>query len=238
VRGLPLAAVFRYNPYYWEGLVTVWFATGNIHKRNELAAILAPYIAGLEIKIPGEAGIAFEPDENGGSFSENAFIKARELYRLAAARGAAAPVIADDSGLCVDALGGRPGIYSARYGCGGTPGGARLNDRERNALLLTELGGRAERKARFVCAMVLLYGGDRLFLAQETCEGEIVKNADAARGSGGFGYDPLLLIPGLGRTVAELTEDEKNSISHRAKAGKVIAGILRDYDRTEHRIRT
>jgi XTP/dITP diphosphohydrolase len=203
--------------------VTVWFATGNIHKRNELAAILAPCIPGLEIKIPREAGMVFEPDEKGGDFSENALIKARELYRLAAEKGMAAPVIADDSGLCVDALGGRPGIYSARYG---GSGGAKLNDAERNALLLAELGGSADRKARFVCAMVLLYGEDRFFLAQETCEGEIVKNIDAARGGRGFGYDPILFIPGLGRTVAELPEEEKNRISHRGKAGRVIAGIL------------
>jgi XTP/dITP diphosphohydrolase len=209
--------------------MTVWFATGNIHKRNELAAILAPCIPGLEIKIPREAGMVFDPDENGGAFSENALIKARAFYRLAVENGMTAPVIADDSGLCVDALGGRPGVYSARYGCMGqygSEGGKKLRDTERNALLLSELGGNANRKARFVCAMVLLYDEDRFFLAQETCEGEIVKDINAARGAGGFGYDPILYIPALGRTVAELSEEEKTRISHRGKAGRVISSML------------
>jgi XTP/dITP diphosphohydrolase len=206
--------------------MTVWFATGNIHKRNELAAILARDIPGVDLKLPAEAGMAFAPDENGNAFSENALIKARALYRLAAESGVAAPVIADDSGLCVDALGGRPGIHSARYGSSGQYGGTKLSDAERNALLLTELGGSADRKARFVCAMVLLYSEDRFFLAQETCEGEIVQDISAARGNGGFGYDPILFIPRLGCTVAELPEAEKNRLSHRGRAGKAIARIL------------
>ncbi|MDR2485929.1 MAG: non-canonical purine NTP pyrophosphatase, partial [Treponema sp.] len=123
--------------------MTIWFATGNPHKKAELAAILS----GHSIKIPGDAGItAFEPEENGATFLENSLIKARALYRLVKQ-----PVIADDSGLCVDALGGRPGIYSARYG---GRGAEELASPERNALLLRELAGHPQRSARFVCAMV------------------------------------------------------------------------------------
>jgi XTP/dITP diphosphohydrolase len=204
--------------------MTLWFATGNIHKKRELAAILQAASPGTEILIPGEAGIGdFAPEETGATFLENALIKARALYRLAAAAGKAGPVIADDSGLCVDALGGKPGIYSSRYG--GGSGGNKLGDGERNALLLAELGDNPSRSARFVCAMVLLWNEDRFFAVQETLEGELVPAA-AARGSGGFGYDPILFIPGLGRTVAELPEDEKNRISHRGKAGRAVARIL------------
>jgi XTP/dITP diphosphohydrolase len=196
--------------------MTIWFATGNAHKRAELAAILP----GHAIKIPADAGIPFDPDETGAGFAENALIKARELRRLTAAAGFQDPVIADDSGLCVDALGGRPGVRSARYG--GAPG-QKLGDGDRNALLLRELGDNPNRSARFVCAMALLLGEDRFFLVQETLEGELIP---AARGEGGFGYDPILLIPSLGRTVAELSGEEKNRISHRGKAGRAIAALL------------
>jgi XTP/dITP diphosphohydrolase len=196
--------------------MTIWFATGNAHKRAELAAILP----GHGIKIPADRGIPFDPDETGDSFAENALIKARELRRLIAAAGFPGPVIADDSGLCVDALDGRPGIHSARYG--GTPG-KKLGDRDRNALLLRELGDNPNRRARFVCAMALLLDDHRFFLVQETLEGELIA---AERGQGGFGYDPILFIPALGRTVAELSEEEKNRISHRGKAGRAIARLL------------
>ena len=210
----------------------IWFASCNAHKKAELSAIL-----NTELKIPADAGLDFDPEETGKSFYENALLKARELYRLISAgsnplfqKGDA--VIADDSGLCVDALDGRPGIFSARYA---GPGGAAANDKkltspQRNELLLEELGENPVRSARFVCAMVLLFTEDRFFLAEETMEGEIVNGPEFARGAGGFGYDPVLFIPGLGRTVAELCEDEKNRISHRGKAGKVIAGILREID--------
>lgn len=196
--------------------MTIWFATGNVHKKQELAAILA----GHRIRIPAEAAApelrAFNPEETGLSFLENALIKALALYRLAGE-----PVIADDSGLCVDALDGRPGIYSSRYGSGE---GKKPGDGERNALLLEELGDNPNRRARFVCAMVLLYGPERFFAVQETLEGEIVRNR--GRGSGGFGYDPILYLPDRGCSVAELSEAEKNRISHRGKAGRAIAGIL------------
>jgi XTP/dITP diphosphohydrolase len=217
--------------------MTIWLASGNVHKQKELAAILA----GHSILIPADAipacaGMAnFEPDETGSSFLENALIKARALYdhpafsrMLPPSGGEAGPVLADDSGLCVDALDGRPGIFSARYG---SAGGKKIGAAERNAMLLEEVnvalaGKKAgkSRSCRFVCAMVLFYSPYRFYAVQETLEGELV--SDNARGSGGFGYDPIVFLPEFGRTVAELSEEEKNSASHRGKAGMAIAKLL------------
>ncbi|QQO08271.1 RdgB/HAM1 family non-canonical purine NTP pyrophosphatase [Breznakiella homolactica] len=192
--------------------MTIWLATGNTHKKQELQAILK----GHTVKVPADAGISdFDPEETGSTFLDNAFIKARALYELIKE-----PVISDDSGICVDALGGRPGIYSARYG---SEDGRKLSSPERNALLIREAGDSPLRTARFVCAMVLFVTEDRFFAVQETLEGELIREE---RGTGGFGYDPILYIPERGCTVAELPEDEKNSLSHRAKAGKAIAAIL------------
>jgi XTP/dITP diphosphohydrolase len=224
--------------------MTIWLASGNDHKRRELSAIMT----GHTLKLPVEGGIdLFDPKETGRAFVENALIKARTLRRLLEERGEAGPVLADDSGLCVDALEGRPGIYSARYG---SSGGKKIGAPERNALLLEEVhaalaekpGGsessrrqrscqrqrscRRLRSCRFVCAMVLLFGEDRFYAVQETLEGELVSSIDESRGTGGFGYDPVVYLPSLSRTVAELTEEEKNTVSHRAKAGKAIARLL------------
>jgi len=267
--------------------MNIWFASGNMHKKHELSVIFA----GHTLKIPADAGITdFDPPETGTSFAENALIKAASLYDLLysgpgrlQALEFQGPVLADDSGLCVDALGGRPGIYSARYygkdswdeSGNFRPKENKINDFERNSLLLEELAGicrkypHAEdaeiakeeginnslyykelrdpprlrelcvnnfskdfpyesqsRHCRFVCAMVLFFGKDRFYLAQETLEGEIVPSAAEIRGSGGFGYDPIVYLPELGCTVAELPEDEKNRLSHRGKAGRAIAKFL------------
>jgi len=196
--------------------MNIWFATNNAHKKKELEAVL-----GTKLQIPAECGIAFNPEETGMTFCENALLKARELKKLT---GQNDPVIADDSGLCVDALDGRPGVFSARYG---ETNGRKLSSGEQNLLLLNELNNIQKRSARFVCAMVLLFDYDRFFIVQETLEGEIVKSADFARGDGGFGYDPVFLLQESGRTLAELSAEEKNSISHRGKAGKQIAAILK-----------
>jgi XTP/dITP diphosphohydrolase len=243
--------------------MTIWFASGNIHKKKELSDILSSVILSAdilsaetlahgekawELKIPAEAGLQFAPEETGNSFIENALIKAEALYYILLENNIALKpspvVIADDSGLCVDALGGRPGINSARYNgcnngryCGCNNGhycdsgvipasSKKLSDAERNTLLLAELGDNPLRKAHFVCSMALYLGPNRFFAAQETLEGELVKNASLARGIGGFGYDPILFIPEMGRTVAELSEEEKNQISHRGKAARAIAKIL------------
>jgi XTP/dITP diphosphohydrolase len=230
-------AFFRYS----FGMI-IWFASGNAHKKEELEAILNSNYTGrpaaekVIVKIPSEAGILFDPDETGCSFLENALLKARALYRIIAesrreekAAGTEAGVktitggikiIADDSGLCVDALGGRPGIYSARYGC---EKGKRIDATGRNALLLRELGDNPNRKARFVCAMVLLSSPERFYAVQETLEGVLIREQ---RGTGGFGYDPIFLLPEKNLTVAELPPEKKNTISHRGKAGKAIAKFV------------
>ena len=208
--------------------MTIWFATGNTHKKEELAAILSDAVPGaaFELKIPADAGLAFEPEETGATFLQNALIKAAELYHVLTGAGHqdiwrnGDVVIADDSGLCVDALGGRPGIHSARYG------GKELDAAGKNARLLEEIGDNPLRSARFVCAMILYYGPGRFYAAQECLEGELVENIESAQGSGGFGYDPILYIPELGRTVAEFSGEEKNRLSHRGKAGRAIARIL------------
>ncbi len=195
--------------------MNIWFATNNTHKKKELEAVL-----GTKLQIPAEYAIAFKAEETAMTFRENALIKARELKKLINKNE---PVIADDSGLCVDALDGRPGVFSARYG---ETNGRKLTRGEQNLLLLEEMNNSQKRSARFVCAMVLLFDYDRFFIVQETLEGEIVKGACFAKGDGGFGYDPIFLLPESGRTLAELSAEEKNNISHRGKAGKQIAAIL------------
>ena len=211
--------------------MTIWFASGNINKKKEIAAIFNDH----RVLIPADAGFDFDPEETGATFYENALLKARALYSLLEQRrpplyNSGDPIIADDSGLCVDALDGRPGIYSARYAGPSEKVvnniNKKLESHERNALLLGEIGDNPLRTARFVCAMALFFSPDRFSVAQETLEGEIVKSQQAARGTGGFVYDPILYIPGMSRTVAELSENEKNAISHRAKAGRIIAAIL------------
>jgi XTP/dITP diphosphohydrolase len=216
--------------------VIIWLASANKHKKEEIAAIFSP----CRVLLPVDAGIgagnggAFEPEESGVTFVENALIKARTLYGLLAVRRAEnpklpeGPVLADDSGLCVDALDGRPGVYSARYG---SSGGVKPDAAERNALLLDEVNAAlfrrgGPRSCRFVCAMVLLYSPERFYLAEETLEGELVGGMGEARGTGGFGYDPIVYLPEMGRTVAELSEEEKNAVSHRGKAGAALARLF------------
>ena len=196
--------------------MNIWFATNNVHKKIELEAII-----NMSLKIPSQEGLDFDPDETGMSFRENALLKARELKKLLSGKDDL--VIADDSGLCVDGLDGRPGIFSARYG---EDDGKKLTSAQKNSLLLEELGENQKRGARFVCAMALLIDNDRFFIVQETLEGEIVRKSEM-RGEGGFGYDPVFLIPDADRTLAELPAEEKNSLSHRGKAGKHIANILK-----------
>ena len=187
-------------------------ASGNRGKAAEAAAILGQGAgARLEVltlaDIPGLAS----PEETGATFLENARIKAR-----AGAAGSGLPTIGEDSGLAVDALGGGPGVFSARYAAGG--------DRDRYEMLLRELVGvpAGRRTARYVCAAVLALPDGREESAEGTCEGAI---ALAPRGAGGFGYDPVFLLPD-GRTMAELTQEQKNAISHRGRALRQLAPVV------------
>ncbi|MFH1575239.1 MAG: RdgB/HAM1 family non-canonical purine NTP pyrophosphatase [Acidobacteriota bacterium] len=159
-----------------------------------------------------EGGIDGEPDETGGTFAENARLKA-----YAYSRHTDLPVLADDSGLEVFALGGRPGIHSARYA------GIGARDQDRVARLLRELGTADSREARFVCALALAREGTLLLEAEGECRGVI---AVEPRGSNGFGYDPVFLVPELGKTFAELAQEEKNRISHRARA---VEALFREF---------
>ena len=196
--------------------MTVLLATNNDHKRRELAGILTEH----RILVPREMGIDFSFEESGTTFLDNAVGKARSLIDLLPAGDSV--VIADDSGLCVDALGGAPGIYSARYG---SPDGGitELPAAERNARLLGELGDSTDRSAHFVCCMVALFSADRYAVVQESFAGKISREPS---GGGGFGYDPIFFLPERGVTVAEISDDEKNHISHRGKAAHAIAAIL------------
>ena len=189
----------------------VYLASGNRHKQEEFAAILK----GHRISIPSDVGILFDPEETGTTFLENALLKARVLYE-----SVKCPVIADDSGLCIDALGGKPGIYSARYGM---KNGVQLKAEERNQLVLQQMEGVENRRCRFVCCIAVILDFNRFFTVQETCEGIIT---ESEIGSHGFGYDPIVYLPEIGKTVAELTAQEKNELSHRGKAGRVVAQLL------------
>lgn len=188
-------------------------ASFNAHKISELA----PLFPSHRLISPASLGhAALEIEENGADYFENALIKAEALYRLSGL-----PTLADDSGLSVAALGGAPGIHSARYGS--TRERARLDAAERNALLLAEMEGVAERDCAFYCCLVAVYGKDRFLCVQETCPGLLAK---APKGSGGFGYDPLVYLPEQGRTMAELTPQEKNRISHRGRAARKMNAML------------
>lgn len=190
----------------------VVLASRNKHKITELQTLLGEYIDGIEILSLDDVGIFGEIDENGSSFRENALIKAR----TAATSGYIG--LGDDSGLEVNALGGAPGIYSARYA------GEHGDDAANNSLLLKNLEGKADRSARFVCALACVFPDGRELCVLGTAEGEMIEEY---RGQGGFGYDPLFYYTPLGKTFGELTAEEKNKVSHRSDAIKKLAAELR-----------
>jgi len=204
--------------------VRLVLASNNAKKLAELNVLLAP--AGVELITQGALGIA-EAEEPHASFVENALVKAR--HAAAAAGGAA---IADDSGLCVAALGGAPGVISAHYANVELPPGDRemqrlVQDKANNRLLIERLATATDRRAHFVSTLVALRAADdpEPLIAVGRWHGEIVSDR---RGSGGFGYDPLMFIPALGKTVAELPADLKNAHSHRAVAARAMLALLRD----------
>jgi XTP/dITP diphosphohydrolase len=177
-------------------------ASNNPHKVAEVRRILH----GIAVRTPAELGVQFSFDETGSSYDENALGKARHLYRLVGV-----PTLADDSGLTVAALGGAPGIRSARF----APPGTQLDDAGRCAYLLSLMGSAGDRSAAFICCLALILDAHRLLLVQEAVSGEITAEA---RGTQGFGYDPVFLLPRFGRTMAELSGIEKDRVSHRGRA--------------------
>jgi len=184
-----------------ENPVKLVLATGNLHKLKEFQSYFSSI---AQIISPREVGIDLSVEETGQTFQENAQLKSRELFSLAGI-----PTIADDSGLCVNALGGRPGIFSARYG------GSQLSDKDRALLLLKEMEGRKDRKAWFECAISFTNSaGTHVFNGK--CEGEITLDYDETGGN--FGYDPVFYYSPLGKRFSQLTAEEKNAVSHRGKA--------------------
>ena len=190
----------------------VVLASANRGKQRELAALLEPF--GLHLRLASELGLP-SPEETGTSFQENALLKARHA---AQATGLAA--LADDSGLEVDALGGRPGVHSARYA------GPSASDADNNRRLLAELAGLEPRTARYRCVLVLLRAAQDTapLIASAAWEGRI---ALSPAGAGGFGYDPLFTPAGEQRTVAELPAELKQQHSHRAQAVRALLAQLR-----------
>jgi len=188
------------------------FASGNAHKIREVSEILrsCPETAELEVLSLKDIGFEGDIEETGETFEENALIKARAV----ASRGYIC--FADDSGLEVDALGGAPGIYSARYT------GVHGTDEDNNALLLKNLENvpDGKRTAHYTCAIACVFPNGREFTVRGICEGLIIREA---RGCGGFGYDPYFYVKEYDKTLAEVTAEEKHAISHRGKALRLFA---------------
>ena len=188
-------------------------ATHNPGKLKEMSSILSRF--GVEVVSPKELGITVDVEETGTTFAENAMLKAKTICAAAGL-----PAIADDSGLCVDALNGGPGVYSARYG------GEGLDDRGRYLLLLNNLRGMPTRAAHFACAIACAFPNGDTLTAEGRCDGTI---AYAPMGEGGFGYDPVFFVPGKAKTFGQLTAEEKSTISHRGQALKEFSAKLETY---------
>ena len=185
-------------------------ASNNKKKISELRAILGGLLPDCTVCSLSDIGYAGDIEENGTSFEENSVIKASVPARLGYIG------IADDSGLCVDALGGAPGIYSARYSGKG--------DRENNVKLLSGLEGKTDRGAKFVCVMSAVFPDGRIVTARGEVRGTILTEP---RGNDGFGYDPLFYCPEIGKTFAEASAEEKNAVSHRGRALAAFCEKLR-----------
>lgn len=191
---------------------TIVLASGNRKKLAEMQAILQPL--GLTLRPQSDFNVPEAPEPH-GTFLENALAKARH-----ASAHTGLPAMADDSGLCVDALRGAPGVHSAYYA------GPQKNDADNNAKLIAALRGVHNRKAHYTAVIVYLRHQDdpEPLVAHGRWHGEIV---DAPRGEGGFGYDPHFYLPTLGRTVAELPAEQKNALSHRAQALQQLVAALK-----------
>ncbi|MBO5479996.1 MAG: XTP/dITP diphosphatase [Clostridia bacterium] len=183
-------------------------ATGNAHKLQEIAQIFTQF----EVVSQKQMGFCEDVEETGKTFAENALIKAR-----AAAKALNSPVLADDSGLCVDALDGAPGVYSARYS------GAHGNDAANRAKLLQALQGEKNRNAHFSCAVALVYPNGKEYVAEGNTYGEILTDES---GDGGFGYDPLFFSSDLQKSFGTATPEEKNGVSHRYRALQALLAMI------------
>ncbi|SBW06708.1 Non-canonical purine NTP pyrophosphatase [uncultured Eubacteriales bacterium] len=188
-------------------------ASKNAHKLAELRAILSAQ--GVEVVLESDVGVDVDVEETGTTFEENALLKARAVMEASGL-----PAIADDSGLCVDALGGAPGVYSARYG------GPELDDKGRYKLLLDNMRGMLDRRCKFVSCICCCFPNGNVLTARGECPGTL---AYAPKGEDGFGYDPVFFVPSLKKTFAQLTHEEKNAISHRGAALAQFAETLREY---------
>ena len=186
-------------------------ASNNAGKLKEFASLLGDI--GLDVRPQGEFDVP-EAEEPFGTFVENALAKARHAARLTGL-----PALADDSGVCVNALGGAPGVYSARYA------GEPKSDANNNAKLISDLAAHADKSAYYYCVLVYVRHADdpQPVIADGVWNGEII---DQPRGQGGFGYDPYFLLPSLGKTAAELTAAEKNAVSHRGQALRALVEKL------------
>ncbi len=188
-------------------------ATHNPGKLKEMGGILSGL--GVEVVSPKDVGVSVDVEETGATFAENAMLKAKAICTETGL-----PAIADDSGLCVDALNGGPGVYSARYG------GEGLDDRGRYTLLLNSMRGQPTRAAHFACAIACVFPNGDTLTAEGRCDGTI---AFAPMGTDGFGYDPVFFVPEKAKTFAQLSAEEKNAISHRGRALQKFAAELETY---------
>ena len=188
-------------------------ASKNKKKMAELNDILSQL--GIQVCSEAEAGVDVEVEETGTTFEENSLLKAKAVMEASGL-----PAVADDSGLCVDCLGGAPGVYSARYG------GEGLDDTGRYKLLLENMRGQMPRTAKFVSVITCCFPNGDVISARGECPGTI---AFAPMGEGGFGYDPVFFVPQLKKTFAQLTAEEKNAISHRGKALEAFQVKLKEY---------
>ena len=192
-------------------------ASQNKKKLVEMNDILSSL--GIEVCSQADAGVDLEPEETGTTFEENSLIKAKAVMEASGL-----PAIADDSGLCVDALRGAPGVYSARYG------GEDLSDEGRYRLLLENMQGQMPRTAQFVSVITCCFPNGDVLTARGECPGTI---AFAPMGEGGFGYDPVFFVPPLKKTYAQLSPEEKNAVSHRGKALQLFQEKLEVYIRSK-----
>lgn len=188
-------------------------ASQNQGKLKEMQAVLADL--GVEVVLQSQLGIRVEVEETGTTFAENALLKAK-----AVCKASGLPAIADDSGLCVDAMNGAPGVYTARYG------GPGLDDEGRYRLLLRNMHGLSPRTCHFETAIACAFPDGTVLTAQGRCDGTV---AYAPMGTEGFGYDPIFFVPGLKKTFAQLNAEEKNAISHRGKALRAFGEVLEAY---------